>query len=783
MVERRFGMERGRIGLWTVALAMGSLGCEPIGVSPPGEGSVKAGATQVGASAIRFASFTRDPDVCASTVCYEIEAIGRHDVSFVSVATIEACDDHIVDVTVDGESTEYELGRAGNPHCSNPHGVKVDQGIRRGDTVMLCITYDRIYTYDEAASTLFEVKAARSCETGELEGAVSCFDGEVCDGFDNNCDGMVDEGFDVGDACSVGVGECRRSGQTQCTPDGDDVVCSATPGEPMADDQCDGRDNDCDGDADEHYVPTESSCGVGACTRDGRMICDDGWLVDTCEPGAPADTDACNGVDDDCDGGVDEGFLSLTTSCGLGECRRSGMTVCEDGAVRDTCMPAPPAPSDDSCDGRDNDCDGMADEDYAPQMTFCGVGECAATGLTTCVDGSEGDTCEPGMPSRDDQCDGLDNDCDGRNDEHYVAPTTNCGVGECIRSGALSCVGGELADTCTPGSPAPDHQCDGLDNDCDGSADEHYVAPTTSCGVGECAAMGEWVCESGDLRDTCAPGAPTSDHQCDGLDNDCDGSADEHYVAPTTSCGVGECVQSGRLECDAGELADSCVPGTPAPDNQCDGRDNDCDGSADEHYVPVPTACGEGECAAMGEWVCEDGSRRDTCEPGTPTPDAQCDGLDNDCDGTPDDDYVPPETMCGVGECAAYGDLMCVDGSTGDTCTPGTPMAEMCNGLDDDCDGETDEELGQTSCGIGQCARTVDNCVEGTPRVCEPGLPGEEICNGLDDDCDGGDRRGPRPLIRHPATAGDGGSGRLHGALLRAGLRPDDDRDLLPDLE
>jgi hypothetical protein len=57
--------------------------------------------------------------------------------------------------------------------------------------------------------------------------------------------------------------------------------------------------------------------------------------------------------------------------------------------------------------------------------------------------------------------------------------------------------------------------------------------------------------------------------------------------------------------------------------------------------------------------------------------------------------------------------------------------------VDDDCDGATDEDLGSTTCGIGACTRTIDNCVGGVVQSCTPGDPSTETCNGVDDDCDG----------------------------------------------
>ncbi|MCU0671411.1 MAG: MopE-related protein [Myxococcota bacterium] len=532
----------------------------------------------------------------------------------------------------------------------------------------------------------------------------SCAPGEpsdddlTCDGVDDDCDGGLDEDF-VTVETSCGVGACASTGVVTCAGGvASDSCVIGTPA--VADANCDGVDDDCDGTADEDYASLSTSCGTGACASTGATSCVSGAVVDSCTEGTPAASDAtCNAVDDDCNGAVDEDFVTSTTSCGAGACASTGATSCVSGAVVDSCAEGTPAASDATCNAVDDDCNGAIDEDFVTSATSCGTGACASTGATSCVSGAVVDSCAEGAPAASDAtCNAVDDDCNGAVDEDFVTSATSCGTGACASTGATSCVSGAVVDSCEEGTPAAnDASCNDVDDDCNGAVDEDFVTSATSCGTGACAATGATSCVSGAVVDSCSEGTPAaSDATCNGVDDDCNGAVDEDFVTSETSCGAGVCASTGTRSCVSGAVVDSCTAGpTTGADDDCDGLDDDCDGGADESFAPIPITCGVGACGASGLRVCSSGALVDLCTPGTPASgDATCDGIDDDCDGFDDEDYGPTSTACGVGACAAAGATSCSGGVEVDSCTPGMPAANdaTCDGVDDDCDGSVDED-------------------------------------------------------------------------------------------
>jgi hypothetical protein len=105
----------------------------------------------------------------------------------------------------------------------------------------------------------------------------------------------------------------------------------------------------------------------------------------------------------------------------------------------------------------------------------------------------------------------------------------------------------------------------------------------------------------------------------------------------------------------------------------------------------------------------------DSCVEGPPTgDDTDCDGLDDDCDGLTDNHYVSQPTTCGIGACASNGATSCVGGTEYDSCVPGDPAPEVCNGIDDDCNTIVDDEPASTASCDDSDPCTTDTCSSGT---------------------------------------------------------------------
>jgi hypothetical protein len=267
-------------------------------------------------------------------------------------------------------------------------------------------------------------------------------------------------------------------------------------------------------------------------------------------------------------------------------------------------------------------------------------------------------------------------------------------------------------DVTDDGGPPPrecvDERCgDGLDNDCDGIADEDcFCVPgeVGSCFTGDPRRRGIGICRDGTmvcegtgefgLWGPCEGDGIGGTEVCDAaaLDEDCDGAPNDGCECstgdPDIACGtdVGEC-RSGVMRCIGGVWSECLGSIGPEPE-ECNTLDDDCDRTADEGLLQV---CGSsiGACRT-GYATCVDGAWS-ACEGGHVPSDEVCDALDNDCDTETDELVTRP---CGIteGRCIA-GVETCTAGTFGPCTGAVDPIGEECNGVDDDCDTETDEGL------------------------------------------------------------------------------------------
>jgi hypothetical protein len=375
-----------------------------------------------------------------------------------------------------------------------------------------------------------------------------------------------------------------------------------------------------------------------------------------------------------------------------------------------------------TCNNIDDDCDGSTDDNLG--TTTCGTGACQLTVLN-CVAGQD-QTCTPKQPTAE-TCNNIDDDCDGSTDN---MGTTTCGVGAC-RITVDNCVAG-VPKTCMAGNMTAE-VCDNIDNDCDGMTDENDPGGGMSCNTGKqgICSIGITACEMGGIK--CVQQFNPQTEVCDSEDDDCDGTIDNNI--PNVVCGNGECRRTVP-GCMNGTVP-NCVPGTPIPEI-CDGKDNDCNNITDEGFGT--STCGQGACVRTVQ-NCQNGMPQ-TCTPGNPVAE-QCNGIDDDCNGATDNGNPGGGMFCPtgqLGQCAA-GTTVCQSG--GIQCIRKTgPTAELCDGIDNNCNGTTDEGNpgGGLFCPTGQqgvCSVGTTACMGGVP-VCIPNrTPSAETCDGEDDDCDG----------------------------------------------
>jgi len=338
-----------------------------------------------------------------------------------------------------------------------------------------------------------------STDCDDSDGSVNPDMVEMCNGYDDDCNGWIDE-VDPGlvdgttyyaDADGDGYGTTNYqtllcSAVTGYVVDGTDCDDTSASNHPGADELCDEEDNDCDGDTDEDAVDpqtffrdsdsdgygdastTTEGCSVSLGYVENDTDCDDSqWKIN---PGA---AEECNGKDDDCDGDIDDDDSNL---------------------------------ADGNTYYKDYDSDGYGDA--TDSTTACGQPSGYVIDSTDCNDNDT--TVSPGAVE---VCDELDNDCDELIDDDddvagqysWYIDSDNDGYGD-PADYTLSCQqpSGRIPNSTdcddTDGSirPGAEELCDGVDNNCSGDADEDLLGMESECAAISCLEIYDNGTDDGD---------------------------------------------------------------------------------------------------------------------------------------------------------------------------------------------------------------------------------------------------------------------------------------------
>jgi hypothetical protein len=653
---------------------------------------------------------------------------------------------------------------------------------------------------------------------------------DICDDLDNDCDGTVDNGLLSSpyytDADNDGYGDdsteiwdcVQPAGTVPDAGDCNDADGAYHPGAPEEDCE-DPNDYNCDG-----------SVGFADNDGDGFAACSE--CDDTNAAIRPDAAEVCDGADNDCDALVDDEDPTVDLGSGTvvyadfdfdgyGDAA-SPAQVCEIGPGQvenaddcDDLNPAVNPAAAEICNGIDDECDGLVDD--ADDSLDLGTG---STWYTDSDGDGYGDdaltsqACEQptGASALAGDCDdtsadwnpaAVESDCTDPNDYNCDG---SVGYTDADGDGYAAC--SECDDASAANYPGAVENCDGADNDCDGTVDEDDAADALTWyadgdgdGYGDatattasCAAPAGYVADTTDCDDSAATVHPGAREFCNGVDDDCDGSVDDSAVdaldwyADTDGDGYGDAAAaSAACDAPAGSVADAsdCDDGdadvSPGADEYCDGIDNDCDISVDEDSaVDASTWFADGDadgygdaarttdaCAEPAGYAALSTDCNDAAPSVNPGASETCNGTDDDCDGVIDDSPIDEATWYADDDSDGYGDattstLSC-DAPAGyvadatdcnDAAASINPAAtETCDRKDNDCDGTVDDGVTTTWYrdadldGYGVSSPTTDSCTEpagyadndddcdDTDASAYPG--GTEVDDLADNDCDG----------------------------------------------
>jgi Leucine-rich repeat (LRR) protein len=420
---------------------------------------------------------------------------------------------------------------------------------------------------------------------------------EVCDGIDNDCDGIIDDGLPettfYSDFDGDGYGSEKRT-ITACSPppryvagwgDCNDDNATVYPGAPEL---CDGRDNDCNGTIDDghtlkpfYWDGDKDGYGfvrpVYACAAPPGYIAQGGDCKDNNAAIYPGATEHCDGVDEDCDGVIDNGFIQKrfykdkdgdgwgSNSNLLAGCAPKGYVENRDDCNDNNATIHPGAVE--HCDGIDEDCNAIIDDGFTQKRFYKDkdgdgwgsdpnlIAGCAPPGYTE-KSGDCNDSVWFIHPEAIESCNGIDDDCDGiidngfTEEKRYYVDLDNDGWGtdcsitaKCPPPFGYAEKAGDCNDFDSFINPGVIDQCDDIDNDCNGIVDDgltekRYYQDSDFDGWGsdsfiitKCPPFFGYVERTGDCNDLDWFINPGVDEVLgNGVDDNCNGEVDETIV-------------------------------------------------------------------------------------------------------------------------------------------------------------------------------------------------------------------------------------------------------------
>ncbi len=489
------------------------------------------------------------------------------------------------------------------------------------------------------------------------------------------------------------------------------------------------------------------------------------------------------------------------------------------------------------CDGIDNDCDGSIDEDvtliFFVDSDDDGFGNPDIT-IEACENPigfvDSGNDCDDSRsdvyPGAEEICDDRDNNCDEDIDEGlhatYYIDEDGDGFGDplqeiqaCALRDGISIFNEDCDDQNESIHPLQQEQCDGIDNNCDENIDEGvqntYYEDKDGDGFGDdsqvqeaCAEPQGYTDRSGDCDDLETYANPFAIEICDDIDNDCDGDIDEQgaagsvtYYTDVDGDGFGD-DGTEAIDCSVpvgsvlqgGDCDDTEATANPAMVELCDGLDNNCDGLIDDSSAINPDTFyldGDGDgfgdansiqesCSVPAGYVDNSEDCNDGNDAIHPDQSEICStiGVDDNCDGLIDDSTAIDQMSYYLDD---DGDGFGASNSTQESCSVPAgyvensedcddsnnaihpDQSEMCStiGVDDNCDGDIDDSTAIDATlwypdvdedGYGDPALEISACLQPTAHLSDgsdcndseaasnPGAT--EICDGIDNDCDGG---------------------------------------------